>query len=101
MPRGCRFRPTFCSAPATACPLRRNGNSPAGQVRSPADIMVDSIDLLDAYARYQANSKEHAWTCGSLFSNDLGLFDMLGNMYEWCQDSWNASKPAKKGIYND
>ena len=26
---------------------------------------------------------------------------MLGNMYEWCQDSWNASKPAKEGIYND
>ncbi len=60
-----------------------------------------SIDLLDAYARYQADSKEHAWTCGSLFSNDLGLFDMLGNVLEWCQDSWNASKPGKKGIYND
>jgi len=60
-----------------------------------------SIDLLDAYARYQANSKEHAWTCGSLFSNDLGLFDMLGNVLKWCQDSWNASKPIKKGIYND
>ena len=60
-----------------------------------------SLDLLDAYARYQANSKEHAWRCGSLFPNDLGLFDMLGNMYEWCQDSVNASKPAKKGIYND
>ena len=60
-----------------------------------------SLDLLEAYARYQANSKEHAWRCGSLFPNDLGLFDMLGNMDEWCQDSWNASKPAKKGIYND
>ena len=60
-----------------------------------------SLDLLDAYARYQANSKEHAWTCGSLFPNDLGLFDMLGNMNEWCQGSWNAFKPAKKGIYND
>ena len=60
-----------------------------------------SLDLLDAYARYQANSKEHAWTCGSLFSNDLGLFDMLGNMYEWCQDSLNSSKPVKMGIYND
>ena len=56
-----------------------------------------SIDLLDAYARYQANSKEHAWTCGSLFPNDLGLFDMLGNEYEWCQDSSNASKPRKEG----
>ena len=53
---------------------------------------------LDAYARYQANSREHAWMCGSLFSNDLGLFDMLGNVFEWCQDSWNASKPVKKGI---
>ena len=60
-----------------------------------------SLDLLDAYARYQANSKGHAWRCGSLFPNDLGLFDMLGNMYEWCQDSWNAFKSAKKGIYND
>ena len=60
-----------------------------------------SIDLLDSYARYQANSKDHAWTCGSLFSNDLGLYDMLGNMFEWCQDSLNASKPEKKGIYDD
>ena len=60
-----------------------------------------SLDLLYAYAWYQANSKEHAWTCGSLFSNELGLFDMLGNIYEWCQDSSNASQPAKEGIYND
>jgi len=59
-----------------------------------------SIDVLDAYARYQANSKDHAWTCASLLSNDLGLFDMLGNMFEWCQYSWNASKPAKMGTYN-
>ena len=60
-----------------------------------------SLDLLYAYAWYQANSKEHTWTCGSLFPNDLGLFDMLGNTYEWCQDSSNASQPAKEGIYND
>ena len=60
-----------------------------------------SLDLLDAYARYQANSKDHAWRCGSLFPNDLGLFDMLGNTYEWCHNSWIASRPAKKGIYND
>jgi len=60
-----------------------------------------SINLLDAYARYQANSRGHAWMCGSLFSNDLGLFDMLGNTNEWCQDRWKASKPVKKGMYID
>ena len=59
-----------------------------------------SLDLLYAYAWSQANSNEHAWR-GSLFSNDLGLFDMLGNMLEWCQDSRDASKLVKKGIYND
>ena len=60
-----------------------------------------SIELLEAYARYQANSKEHAWGCGSLFPNDLGLFDMLGNMFEWCQDRYGASQPRRKGLSND
>ena len=61
----------------------------------------NSINLLDAYARYRANSKDHAWSCGSLLPNDLGLFDMLGNMCEWCQDSLDASRPEKEGVYND
>jgi formylglycine-generating enzyme required for sulfatase activity len=60
-----------------------------------------SLDLLDAYAWYQSNSKEHAWTDGTLFSNDLGLFDMLGNLFEWCQDNLRAPKPLRNGInYN-
>jgi formylglycine-generating enzyme required for sulfatase activity len=61
----------------------------------------NSIDLLHAYARYGGNSKEHAWMCGSLLSNDLGLFDMLGNEVEWCQDRLNASRPSMKGILRD
>ena len=39
-----------------------------------------SAELLGKYARYLANSEEHAWPCGSLLPNDLGLFDMLGNV---------------------
>jgi formylglycine-generating enzyme required for sulfatase activity len=61
-----------------------------------------SSELLDKYAWYQANSKDHAWSCGSLLPNDFGLFDMLGNEVEWVQDS--ARRPMRKRrnlIYDD
>ncbi len=45
-----------------------------------------SLDLFGAYARYLSNSEDHAWICGSLRPNDLGLFDMLGNAQEWVLD---------------
>ncbi len=45
-----------------------------------------SVVLLEAYARFKANSGGHPWPGGSLLPNDLGLFDMLGNVSEWCED---------------
>ena len=54
-----------------------------------------SVDLLEQYARYQANSHNHAWPCGSLMPNDLGLFDTLGNVTEWCQERATSDQPGR------
>jgi formylglycine-generating enzyme required for sulfatase activity/tetratricopeptide (TPR) repeat protein len=54
-----------------------------------------SVDLLGKYAWFIANSHEHAWPGGSLKPNDLGLFDMLGNVYEWCQERAAVYQPGR------
>jgi formylglycine-generating enzyme required for sulfatase activity len=62
----------------------------------------NSVDLLDKYSWYWTNSEERAWSCGSLLPNDLGLFDMLGNVNEWClSDSYSASRRLRKSTYID
>jgi formylglycine-generating enzyme required for sulfatase activity len=41
------------------------------------------------------------WGCGSLLPNDLGLFDMLGNEYEWVQDALNREMWLRQGRFMD
>jgi len=60
-----------------------------------------SVDLRAGYAQYQANSRERAWPCGSLLPNELGLFDTLGNVYEWVQDEYQAYKPGPAPVMYD
>ena len=49
--------------------------------------------LLDRYAWHGRNSHGRAAPVGSLKPNDLGLFDTLGNAWEWCHDAL-ADYPA-------
>jgi eukaryotic-like serine/threonine-protein kinase len=49
-----------------------------------------SDELLRKYAWYQNNSENRAWPAGRLKPNSLGMFDMLGNTWEWCQEKWPA-----------
>jgi Sulfatase-modifying factor enzyme 1 len=60
-----------------------------------------SIDLLVAYAHYQAKSAGHGWPSADLLPSDLGLFDMLGNVYEWTQDAANQLPPTRHVTYYD
>ncbi len=60
-----------------------------------------SVELLSAYAWYQKSSADRVWPGGGLLPNDLGLFDMLGNVHEWCQDAPLAFRPDHHGSQVD
>src|SRR5262249_31688181 len=57
-------------------------------------------ELLGKYAWYISNSGNRTWPVGSLKPNDLGLFDMHGNCWTWCQDRYKdyAAGPSEKTI---
>jgi serine/threonine protein kinase/formylglycine-generating enzyme required for sulfatase activity len=60
-----------------------------------------SDELLGNYARFAANSRDRAWPTGQLLPNDLGLFDMLGNALEWCQDRSEGYSLGESGPIED
>jgi eukaryotic-like serine/threonine-protein kinase len=48
--------------------------------------------LLEKYAWYIKNSPNRTQPVGRLKPNDLGLFDLHGNVWEWCQDRYIEPK---------
>ena len=53
-----------------------------------------SNSFLDVAWEYDnSNNKTHA--VGSLQANELGIYDMSGNVYEWCWDFYNGDYTIK------
>ena len=57
----------------------------------------ESEELLPKYGWYKKNSAERTWPVGTLKPNDFGLFDMHGNVYCWCQESYRKNYAVGQG----
>jgi formylglycine-generating enzyme required for sulfatase activity/tRNA A-37 threonylcarbamoyl transferase component Bud32 len=59
----------------------------------------ETAELLDKYGWYYDNARERTWPVGSKKPNDLGLFDMHGNVYTWCQERYRDYAETKNSLY--
>lgn len=56
-------------------------------------------NMIDAVAWYTDNSGSSTHPCGTKCANALGIYDMSGNVYEWCKD-WYSSIYTSNGTNN-
>ena len=58
-------------------------------------------ELLGKYAWYIHNSQDRTWPVGSKKPNDLGLFDLHGNVWCWCQERYKDNPKEPKSVIVD
>jgi formylglycine-generating enzyme required for sulfatase activity len=85
--RRVRMRPNYLSLSGYRLPSEAEWECACRAGATTARHYGETDELLGRYACYTKTSGGRAaLPVGSLEPNDLGLFDMLGNVLEWCQE---------------
>jgi serine/threonine protein kinase/formylglycine-generating enzyme required for sulfatase activity len=62
----------------------------------------ESDELLGKHAWYMPNAENRSWPVGTKKPNDFGLFDMHGNVWNWCQDRYVSYPKGEEGqVFDD
>ena len=56
----------------------------------------EPLELLRRYAWYQDNAHSRTWPVGNLMPNAVGMFDMHGNVAEWCHDGFQPTRASNE-----
>ena len=56
----------------------------------------ETEELLPKYGWFNKNGRDRSWPVGSKKPNDLGLFDVHGNVFTWCQERIKAYPKSKE-----
>ncbi len=62
-----------------------------------AGTTTPTYGALEVIAWCGANSEDHPHLVGTMASNAFGMHDMLGNVWEWCGDYFDADAYSKAG----